>query len=84
MAIRKIHGLKTLLCGIGLACLIANTIILLITFLWAYFYNDFVFSARINDFGEAHLELIFLPITLVLGLYASINFFKKQPTKTKT
>ena len=70
---------KTLLCGIGITCLFANSLVLYISFLWAYFSNDYVFSARINDFGEAHLEFILLPITIILGLYAIISLAKLLP-----
>lgn len=72
---------KILLCGIGLVCLIANSLVLYISFLWAYFSNNYVFSARINDFGEAHFEFVLLPVTLVLGVYAVINLFRHVPKK---
>ena len=59
---------KILLCGIGLTCLIVNSIILYITFLYAYFLNDNIFSAKINDFGEAHIEFFLLPLTIIIGI----------------
>jgi len=74
--------LKILLCGIGLTCLISNSIVLYVSFLWAYFSNDFVFSFRINDFGEAHIEFILLPLTIVLGFYSFIVLFKNITRKT--
>lgn len=74
---------KIILCGIGLTCLIANSIVLYISFLWAYFSNNYVFSARINDFGEAHFEFILLPVTLILGAYGVVNLFKYVPKKVK-
>ena len=70
---------KVLLCGIGITCLIANSIVLYISFLWAYFSNDYVFSARINDLGEAHFEFVLLPVTIILGLYAVVNLFRHMP-----
>jgi len=72
---------KVLLCGIGITCLIANSVVLYISFLWAYFSNDYIFSARINDFGEAHFEFILLPLTIILGLYAAVNLFRHMPKK---
>jgi hypothetical protein len=72
---------KLLLCGIGITCLIANSVVLYISFLWAYFSNDYVFSARINDFGEAHLEFILLPLTIILGVYAVLILFRQIPKK---
>ena len=70
---------KILLCGIGLTCLIANSIVLYVSFLWAYFSNNYVFSARINDFGEAHFEFVLLPLTIILGLYATVILFRYLP-----
>jgi len=72
---------KVLLCGIGLTCLISNSIVLYVSFLWAYFSNDYVFSVRINDFGEAHIEFFLLPLTILLGLYSIIVLFKNMPRK---
>ncbi|MBN2603947.1 MAG: hypothetical protein JXA91_07450 [Candidatus Thermoplasmatota archaeon] len=61
---------------LGLGFLVANSIVLYITFLWAYFFNDFVFSASINKFGEAHVEFIILPLTIIIGTYASYKMLK--------
>jgi len=72
---------NVLMCGIGITCLIANSIVLYISFLWAYFSNNYIFSARINDLGEAHLEFILLPLSIILGLYAAINLFRYMPKK---
>jgi len=54
---------------IGLAILISHAFILYAIFLEAYF-NDFVAVFEINVFGEALLEFILMPITLILGFYA--------------
>jgi len=75
---------KILLCGIGLTCLIVNSLVLYVTFLWAYLSNDYVFSASINSFGEAHIEFILLPLTIGLGLYATVSLFKYLPKKINT
>ena len=79
---KQMSQIKVLLCGIGLTCLISNSIVLYASFLWAYFSNDFVFSVKINDFGEAHIEFILLPLTITLGLYACIMLFRFMPRKT--
>ena len=69
---------KILIYSIGLGCLAANSVVLYITFLWAYFFNDYVFSTRINALGEAHIEFVVLPISIILGLYASFSLFKQM------
>jgi len=74
---------KILLYAIGITCLISNSFVLYFTFLWAYFSNDYIFSASINDFGEAHIELIFLTFSLAIGLYAVVNLFKNIPKKDR-
>ena len=76
--------MKTLFTIIGLACLVSNSFVLYIAFLWAYFYNNYIFIAKINDFGEAHLEFIILPASIALGVYAMINFFKYMQSESKT
>jgi len=73
-----------LLCGIGLTCLIANSIVLYVTFLWAYLLNNYSFSANINSIGEAHIEFVLLPITLILGIYASIYLFEYMPKQLES
>jgi len=76
--------LKTLFTIIGLACIVSNSVVLYIAFLWAYFYNNYIFIATINDFGEANLEFIILPASIVLGVYAMSNFFKYIQSESKT
>jgi len=73
-----------LICGIGLGCLVSNSIVLYATFLWAYFFNGYVFAAQINAFGEAHIEFIMLPISIILGLYASFSLFKQMLKSTQS
>jgi len=60
---------KILIYSIGLGSLAANSVVLYITFLWAYFFNDYVFSTR---------EFVVLPISIILGLYASFSLFKQM------
>jgi len=36
------------------------SMVLFVTFVWAYLFNDMVFVARINDYGEAHWEMVLL------------------------
>ena len=74
--------LEILICFIGLACLFSNSIILFYNFISAYF-NNYQIIFKINDFGEANLELIFLPISIILGLYAILTIFKYLPKPKK-
>ena len=73
--------LKNLLTIIGLVCLISNSFVLYIVFLWAYFVNDYTFVATINNFGEAHFEFILIPITILLGLYSIFHLTKNISKK---
>jgi len=75
----QVKNLRMLLYGFGAACLIANTVILYVTFVWAYFFNDFVFRANINKLGEAPSELIILTISIIVGFYTIFSFFKILP-----
>ena len=74
--------LKIIICGIGIACLLSNSIFLFYTFISAYF-NNYQIIVRINNYGEANLELIFLPISIILGLYAILSIFKYVPKPKK-
>jgi len=76
--------LQTLILGIGVASLISHSIVLFITFLLAYF-QGYKIIIDINKYGEAHLELIVIPVTLAIGIYSVYilfkSVFKKIPTK---
>lgn len=66
----KYTKIQTYLIIIGLAFLISNSIVLYLIFLEAYF-NDFIAVFEINRLGEAYPEFVLMPITLILGFYAS-------------
>ena len=74
--------LKILICGIGFACLLSNSFILFYTFIAAYFNNNQI-VVTINEIGEANFELVFLPISIILGLYAILTIFKFVPKPKK-
>ena len=76
--------LKNLLTVIGLACLISDSLVLYIVFLWAYLVNDYTFVATINNFGEAHVEFILIPTTIILGLYSIYNLSKNMKNISNT
>jgi len=75
---------QTIIMGIGVASLISHSIVLFITFLLAYF-QGYKIIIDINRFGEAHLELIIIPVTIIIGIYSVYILFKsvlkKIPTK---
>lgn len=65
----KYNKRQTILIIIGLALLISNSFVLYAIFLEAYF-NNFIAVFEINKLGEAHVEFVFMPINLILGIYA--------------
>jgi len=56
------------LASIGLLCMLGHSICMYIIFLRAYF-NNFQTIVHCNLFNEAGFEFVFIPITLVLGVY---------------
>lgn len=80
----SINRKQALIIGVGIGSLLANSIVLYITFLFAYFSNDYVFSININKYGEAYLEFIIIPTFLVFGIYAVVTLFKQiKPNTTE-
>ena len=71
---------QAILIGIGVASLISHSIVLFITFILAYF-QGYKIIIDINKFGEAHLELIIIPISIALGIYSFYILFKSVPKK---
>ena len=54
---------------IGLALMISHSFVLYSIFLEAYF-NGFIAVFEINRFGETPFEFVFMPASILLGLYA--------------
>ena len=61
------------------------SMVLVVTFLWAYLFNNNVFSVSINLLGEAHLEFVMLVFMivpfLVYGLILRCKKIKKEVKK---
>jgi hypothetical protein len=57
----------------GIFVLLANSFVLYVSFLHAYFFNDYLFSVHINSFGEAHIELVLLTFILAISFVSSIK-----------
>jgi len=74
---------QAVIVGIGVASLISHSIVLFITFLLAYF-QGYKIIIDINKFGEAHLELIIIPVTITLGIYSVYILFKSVSKKIPT
>jgi len=54
---------------VGYSLMMVSMLVMMLTFYYAYFFNDMVFSVTINSFGEAHLEAVLICIMLVFGLF---------------
>ena len=61
------------------------SMVLVVTFLWAYLFNNNVFSVSINLLGEAHLEFVMLVFMIVpflfYGLILRCKKIKKEVKK---
>ena len=68
--------IKKILQMLGVGVLFAYSITLYSTFLMAYFHNYRILVA-VNKFGEANIEFIIIPITLIWGLWALIGIFRE-------
>jgi hypothetical protein len=81
--------IKNIIIVIGIACLISNSFILFYTFFIAYL-NNYQVLIHINNFGEAHIEFIFIPISIILGIYSIVTLYtlnlkeKSQIEKVKS
>ena len=53
------------------------SLVLFITFLWAYYFNDYWFVANINSYGEADLELLILCISIPFLFFNLILKYRK-------
>ena len=58
--------------GMGLS------IAMFITFLYAYFGNNYRFAININSFGEAHIELVALTIVIPIVCYGFYLHYKEM------
>lgn len=63
------------------------SLVMFITFLWAYLFNNNVFSVNINVWGEAHFEFIMLTFFifpfLFYGLFLRYKEYKKIKKEVK-
>jgi len=75
---------KHILIITGLAILLSHAFILYWIFLEAFFNPNYIGILEINRLNEANLEFIFMPISLLLGLYAvkeTVNILKAKEIK---
>jgi hypothetical protein len=73
---------KQYMVAIGLLSMVCYSILITYTFLRAYVHPSYQTTVLINNFGEAHLELLGLLVTFPLGLwavyYSCKNMFSKK------
>ena len=67
---------------IVLGFLIGSTIVVYITFLWAYFYGNKVFAFTINSLGGADLELWVLTACMIISILWIVQYFRRRKKKT--
>ena len=67
---------RLLVYAIGIGSLISNSMILYITFIWAYFSGHY--TVTINEFGEASLEMIVLPLSIIIGVWTVFHMFRNE------
>jgi len=66
---------KKLISSVGIGMCIANSMVMFITFLFAFFNGGF-FAIQINLYNEALPELIIIPISIILSIYGLIQYIK--------
>lgn len=66
----KFSKKQTWIIIIGLGLLLSNSFVLYAIFLEAIVSNNFIAVFEINKYEEAPFEFIFMPINILLGLYA--------------
>ena len=67
---------KHILIITGLAILLSHAFILYWIFLEAFFNPNYIGILEINRYNEANLEFIFMPISILLGIYATKETLK--------
>jgi hypothetical protein len=61
-------NIKRLLQILGVGCLLSHSVVLYIMFLKAWF-NDYRTLINVNVIGEAGVEFVVIPFTIMLGVY---------------
>lgn len=69
--------IKRFLILLGISNLLANSILIYITFIQAYL-HDYKTVVYINDIGEAHIEFIMIPVLLVISIFAVAYLERKN------
>ena len=69
-------NIKDLCALLGIGVCVSNSIILFVTFLYA-FINGGKFSITINLYSEALPELIIIPITIIMSIYGLSRYIRR-------
>ena len=70
---KTIH--KTCLMLFGISTMLGYSIVLYLTFLYAYF-NGYKAMLNVNAFYEAHIEFICIPLTIIICIWSFKEFIK--------
>lgn len=60
-----------------------SSILILFIFSLAYFNPDFAVTITINELGEAHLEMLFVPAFTLISLYSTFIIIRKRDMEEK-
>jgi hypothetical protein len=80
--VEEVKRSKVLIYSIGICCLIANSIVLYITFLSAYFSDGQAITITVNNFSESYIEFILIPLSLIIGMYTLFSLFRNVLIKS--
>ena len=69
---------KLVISMLGLFCMLGFSVLLYITFLFAYFQADGIVVIGVNMYGESHIEFILMPLMIAFGIYGLCYLFRRQ------
>jgi hypothetical protein len=73
----KIRNIKKVIGIMGLGMLFTHSMVMFMTFLRAYF-NGGKTLITVNSVGEANIEFILIPVSLIMGLYGIVLFVREK------
>ena len=72
----KITGCKPYIYIVGFVAVIYCAFLFYLTFLKAFFNENFAVTVLVNPIGEAHFEFILFPLAITIGLWVAYDSFK--------
>ncbi len=67
---------KNVLAFLGVGMLFAHSCSLYWMFLEAY-YNDYELLIAVNNYNEANIEFVMIPVTLIWGFYGILHYMQR-------